>query len=113
MIYTAFPSLAENLTPIVVAYGLDSLEFPSALEIQVLDTTDLVEKTLESILMPLDDDKNNHLCVSIDTEWNLSRRVGVSIIQIAPHSEPNTILIIPVCRAFYSRYITLTMIEGS
>ncbi|KAJ7482500.1 hypothetical protein FB451DRAFT_1170367 [Mycena latifolia] len=41
-------------------------------------------------------DVPTHVCVSLDAEWNISREVGVSIIQIAPHSEPDSIYIIPV-----------------
>lgn len=51
---------------------------------------------MSSILAPLDLDPNAHLCLSLDAEWNVSRRVGVSIIQIAPHSDPDTIFVIPV-----------------
>jgi hypothetical protein len=59
-------------------------------------TPSLVEGDLSSLFSPLDLDKNMHLCVSLDAEWNVSRRVGVSIIQIAPHSRPDEIYIISV-----------------
>lgn len=51
---------------------------------------------MSSLLAPLDLDSNSHLCVSLDAEWNVSRRIGVSILQIAPHSNPDTIFVIPV-----------------
>ena len=62
----------------------------------VLDTPSLVEAVFSSLLSPLDLDKDMHLCVSFDAEWNVSHRVGVSIIQVAPHSKPDEIYIIPV-----------------
>jgi hypothetical protein len=96
LLKTAFPSLFENLTPIAAAHGLDSLDLPSSTCLMVLDTPSLVEGVLSSLLSPLDLDENMYMCVSLDAEWNVSRRVGVSIIQIAPHSRPDVIYIIPV-----------------
>lgn len=96
LLKTAFPSLFDNLIPIAAAHGLDSLDLPSSTRLMVLDTPSLVEGVLSSLLSPLDLDENMHLCVSLDAEWNVSRRVGVSIIQIAPHSRPDEIYIIPV-----------------
>jgi hypothetical protein len=92
----AFPSLFENLTPIAAAHGLDSLHLPASISLMVLDTPNLVEGVLSSLLSPLDLHEDMYLCVSLDAEWNVSRRVGVSIIQIAPHSRPDEIYIIPV-----------------
>ena len=79
------------------AYGLKELKLPDSLRIMVLDSPTLVEGILSSLLSPLDFDENSVLAVSLDAEWNLSRRIGVSVIQIAPHSQPNKIYIIPVC----------------
>ena len=79
------------------AYGLKELKLPDSLRTIVLDSPTLVEGMLSSLFFPLDSNKNAVLAVSFDAEWNLSRRVGVSIIQIAPHSLPNKIYIIPVC----------------
>ena len=62
----------------------------------ILDTPSLVEGVLSLLLSPLDLDEKLHLCVSFDTEWNVSCRVGVSIIQVSLHSRPNEIYIIPV-----------------
>lgn len=105
--HAAFPSLAEKLTPMASAYGLKELELPDTLHIVVLDSPALVEGVLSSLLSPLDFDKNAVLAVSLDAEWNVSRHIGVSIIQIAPHSQSNEIYIIPVCsqtsiRSLYS-----------
>lgn len=96
MLHAAFPSLAEKLTPMASAYGLKELKLPDSLHTMVLDSPTLVEGILSSLLSPLDFDKNAVLAVSLDAEWNLSRRIGVSIIQIAPHFQPNKIYIIPV-----------------
>jgi hypothetical protein len=79
-----------------VAHGLKALELPTTLKVEFLATSSLVEAVLSSLLAPLDNDPDNCLCVSLDAEWNISRKIGVSIIQIAPHSETNTVYIIPV-----------------
>ena len=78
------------------AYGLKELKLPDSLRTIVLDSPTLVEGVMSSLFSPLDSDENAVLAVSLDAEWNLSRHVGVSIIQIAPHSQPDEIYIIPV-----------------
>jgi len=88
------------LTPVAAAYGLTALDLPPAMKVMWLGTFDLIERTISSILEPINLDKDAHICVSLDAEWNLTRRVGVSIIQIAPHSHPDEIYIIPVCIAY-------------
>jgi hypothetical protein len=79
------------------AYGLKELKLPDSLRTVVLNSPTLVEGVFSSLLSSLDSDKDAVLAVSLDAEWNISRRIGVSIIQIAPHSQPNEIYIIPVC----------------
>jgi len=106
LLKTAFPSLFENLTPVAVAHGLESLDLPTSTHIRVLNTPNLVEGVLSSLIAPLDLDENAHLCISLDAEWNVSRRVGVSIIQIAPHSEPDSIYIIPAS-SFHLVYLKI------
>ena len=96
MLHAAFPSLAEKLTPMASAYGLKELKLPDTLQTVVLNSPTLVEGVFSSSLSSLDSDKNAVLAVSLDAEWNISRRIGVLIIQIAPHSQPNEIYIIPV-----------------
>jgi hypothetical protein len=78
------------------AHGLKPFQLSTALKVEILGTPDLVQASLYPLIMSLDDDPNHCLCISLDAEWNVSRTVGVSIIQIAPHSEPNAIHIIPV-----------------
>jgi hypothetical protein len=77
-----------------VAHGLKPLELPTTLKVEFLGTIALVEAVLSSLMAPLDNDPDHCMCVSLDAEWNVSRTMGVSIIQIAPHSEPNSVFII-------------------
>ncbi|KAJ3505980.1 hypothetical protein NLJ89_g7126 [Agrocybe chaxingu] len=96
LLYRAFPSLAKNLTPMATAYGLKPLKTPSDMQTHILSTSALVESVFSSLLAPLDLDESAHLCASVDAEWNVSRRVGVSIIQVHPHVTSNTVYIIPL-----------------
>jgi len=79
-----------------LAHGLKPFELSTALKIEILATPSRVEAILSPLMTPLDDDPNHCLCISLDAEWNVSRTVGVSILQITPHSEPDTVYIIPV-----------------
>ena len=83
-----------------VAHGLKSFELPKNLKVEILGTSSVVEAVLSSLMAPLDNDPNQFLCISLDAEWNTTRTVGVSIIQIAPHSEPDLVFIIPVSDIF-------------
>ncbi|KAK6981231.1 hypothetical protein R3P38DRAFT_3234489 [Favolaschia claudopus] len=96
LLLAAFPSLATDLTPVAAAHGLDPLELPVSTSVQFLGTYALVESALSSLTSIIDASPNAHLCISIDAEWNISRRSGVSILQLAPHSDPESIFIIPV-----------------
>lgn len=96
MLCANFPTLAENLTPMAAAHGLQPLSLPSTTTITYLGSIQLVESALLTVLAPLEDRTDAHLCISVDAEWNVSRTEGVSVLQIAPHSTPNNIYIIPV-----------------
>ncbi|KAF8057791.1 hypothetical protein FPV67DRAFT_1786257 [Lyophyllum atratum] len=96
LLQSAFPCLSKNLTPVAAAYGLKELNLPSTTTVSWLSTSDLTESAISSLMAPLDSSPDEHICVSLDAEWNISRRVGVSIIQIAPHSQPDDIFIIPL-----------------
>ncbi|KAG6827175.1 hypothetical protein H0H87_005364, partial [Tephrocybe sp. NHM501043] len=98
LLYDAFPSLSQNLTPTAAAHGLKPLELPSTLQIVTLGSIELAEQALAPLMAPLDLDPSSYLCLSIDAEWNMSRRIGVSILQLAPHSMPDFIYIVPVHR---------------
>lgn len=80
-----------------VAHGLKPLELPKSTKPLILDTPDLVEGVFSSLIQPLDLDPLAFMCIHFDAEWNISRHIGVSIIQISPHFCPNDIYIIPVC----------------
>jgi hypothetical protein len=84
------------LTPIAAAYGLKSLQIPAGVQVSMLETADLVERVLSSWLAPLDVDEAAHLCISLDAEWNMSCREGVSILQLISHTDADHIYIIPV-----------------
>jgi hypothetical protein len=88
--------LIINKHPIATSHGLHPLELPSSLKVTWLSTPELTKTALSSILDPLNDSSTNHICISFDAEWNFSCQIGVSIIQIAPHSNPDLIFIIPV-----------------
>ncbi|KAJ6558917.1 hypothetical protein B0H10DRAFT_1967203 [Mycena sp. CBHHK59/15] len=98
MLCTAFPSLGKDLTPMAAAHGLKSLSLPAELTVTLLDSAQLVQDAFTALIGPLDSDKSAHICASFDAEWNMSRQVGISILQIALHSRPNTIYIIPFHR---------------
>lgn len=52
-------------------------------------------------MAPLDLDPDSCLCISLDAEWDMSRHVGVSILQLAPHSMPDSVFILPVRNKLY------------
>jgi hypothetical protein len=62
----------------------------------MLETAELVERVLSCWLEPLDVNGAAHLCVSLDAEWNMSRREDVSILQLLSHADADHIYIIPV-----------------
>ena len=66
MLHHVFPSLAKNLSPVAAAYGLKPLELPDSVRILVLETLDLVEKVLSSVLSPLNLTRR-HIFVSVLT----------------------------------------------
>jgi hypothetical protein len=100
LIYSAFPCLTKGLTPMAVAHGLKTFELPTNLKVEILGTSSIVEAVLSSFMAPLDNDPNLSLCISLDAEWNITRTFGISIIQIAPHSELDSVFIIPVSEIF-------------
>jgi hypothetical protein len=96
MLYTAFPSLLKNLTPIAAAHGLRSLTLPTSIQVTYLDSLSLAQDAFKPLIAHLDSNTDQHCCISLDAEWNVSRRIGVSVLQIAPHVFPDTIFVIPV-----------------
>ncbi|KAJ7216942.1 hypothetical protein C8J57DRAFT_1255140 [Mycena rebaudengoi] len=63
LLYAAFPLLAERLTPMAAAHGLKSLDLLPMAEITVLESAELAETIFASLMAPLDDNPNTHLCV--------------------------------------------------
>ncbi|KAJ2916235.1 hypothetical protein MD484_g4176, partial [Candolleomyces efflorescens] len=96
LLFSAFPSLAQGLTPVAHAYGLSELVLPPSTRILTLESVSVIESTLSSILDPLDVNPQSTLIVGFDAEWNICRTAGVSIIQLSPQSRPDEIYIIPV-----------------
>jgi hypothetical protein len=78
------------------AYDLEPLDLVLDFKIIWLCIYELVENTFSSLMAPLDLDNNKSLAASINVEWKISRRLGVSIFQVAPHSQPNTVFVILV-----------------
>ncbi|KAF9528872.1 hypothetical protein CPB83DRAFT_853889 [Crepidotus variabilis] len=75
-----------------------ALELPSNVHVEFLDTPQAVESAISPILVPQDaeiEDSSNIL-VSMDTERNIMRAIGVSVIQLAFHSTPERIFVVPV-----------------
>ncbi|KAJ7592684.1 ribonuclease H-like domain-containing protein [Mycena floridula] len=70
-----------------------TLELPANVKIHVLRDYTRVENALKPLVI-----EGEESFLSIDAEWNLSRRFGVSILQLAFHSDPDNIYIIPVHR---------------
>ncbi|KAK7012668.1 hypothetical protein R3P38DRAFT_3323885 [Favolaschia claudopus] len=82
LVYSAFPSLAENLAPPPSSSGLESLCIPPHFRVQFLTDASSVDKILSSITAQLDDDPELHLCLSVDAEWNISRKLGISHLKV-------------------------------
>ncbi|KAF9528873.1 hypothetical protein CPB83DRAFT_894102 [Crepidotus variabilis] len=74
------------------------LELPSDVHIKFLDTHHAVETAIAPILAPLAAEEGgvSQILVSMDTERNIMRTIGVSVIQLAFHSIPRKIFVIPV-----------------
>lgn len=87
-------------------HGLEELRLPTRLRISALESQVLVESTLEPLVSRAYSQSHvqapgSELAAApqvfgFDTEWNISRKVGVSIIQLAPAASPNDVFIIPV-----------------
>jgi hypothetical protein len=82
------------------AHGLKPLELPPNFRVACLSSLELIESVFSSLMAPLDHDGSDFLLVSLDAEWKRSRKSGVSILQIAPHSEPDSVYVIPVSIIF-------------
>ncbi|TEB22231.1 hypothetical protein FA13DRAFT_1819084 [Coprinellus micaceus] len=98
LLSAAFPGLSANLTPMAVAYGREPLSVPTSVRTILLDSPTLVEAALSSLMNLIEDGSSTSLVVGFDAEWNISRGVGVSVIQLMADLHPDEIFIIPVHR---------------
>ena len=80
------------------AYGLEELMLPPSARILTLESPNVIEATLSSILHPLDLDPQATLTVGFDAEWNVSGTCGVSIIQLCFQYRPDEIFVVLVSR---------------
>ncbi|KAK4700876.1 hypothetical protein P7C70_g5367, partial [Phenoliferia sp. Uapishka_3] len=98
LILSAFPSLGKGLAPMAAAHGLKELAIPASVKISTLTSISDVERLVGCIVSPLLDINRPaaHVLVSVDAEWNLSRTVGCSLLQVAPHDMPEQIFLIPL-----------------
>lgn len=96
-----FPSLREKVAPAGVALGLKPLELPPDTKVIVLDTYERIALAISAILEPTLEDKARVVVVHLDAEWNITRTVGVSCIQILAEHIPNTIYILRVSLRYH------------
>ncbi len=90
--------MARGLAPTAAVHGLKAVTMPDDLRSVVLATTETVNLALSSFMEAIDSHPSASLCLSLDAEWNMNRSLGVSLLQLFPHSEPSAIYLIPVHR---------------
>lgn len=95
-----FPSLSQNVAPTAAAYGLQSFSRPDHIKTIILSSSELAETVISSFSAALDLSPDTHQCWHMDTEYNISRKVGVSVLTLSPESEPDKIYILPVSTLF-------------
>ncbi|KAJ3813690.1 ribonuclease H-like domain-containing protein [Lentinula lateritia] len=71
-------------------------DLPKGFRPTLLKRPDYIEKALEPLAKVIDQDSLTTLYLSMDAEWNIRRRSGVSIIQLCPHIDPTVVYIIAV-----------------
>ncbi|KAJ3739312.1 ribonuclease H-like domain-containing protein [Lentinula detonsa] len=81
-----------------VTSKLRMLSLPQGFKPTLLRGLDEVEEALEPLVELVDQDPNASLYLSMDAEWNVRRRLGVSILQLCPHMDPTVVYIITVHR---------------
>ncbi|KAJ3898314.1 ribonuclease H-like domain-containing protein [Lentinula edodes] len=73
-------------------------DLPKGFRPTLLQRPDYIEKALGPLVEIIDQDSPETLYLSMDAEWNIRRRTGVSIIQLCPHIDPTVVYIIAVHR---------------
>jgi hypothetical protein len=99
--------------PVPSASGLKILKLPETVKSYFLSTPQLVEMSLAVYLDLVDQDTNTTICMSMDAEWNISRHIGVSVIQLCFHTEPDSVYVIPVNIIFNIEFILLLIVHRS
>ncbi|KAJ3787743.1 ribonuclease H-like domain-containing protein [Lentinula aff. detonsa] len=97
---SSFASLKEDHDTLIppVTSKLHMLSLPQGFKPTLLRGLDEVEEALEPLVELVDQDPNASLYLSMDAEWNVRRRLGVSILQLCPHMDPTVVYIIAVHR---------------
>lgn len=85
------------------ARPVEEFKLPPEIRITTLDNQNILEDTLSALTQHHSHSGAGAPAVpaaspvfGFDAEWNMSRRIGVSIIQLAPSALPKDIFIIPV-----------------
>ncbi|KAE9387853.1 hypothetical protein BT96DRAFT_948054 [Gymnopus androsaceus JB14] len=69
---------------------------PKGFKPVVIQRPDYIEKALAPLVDILDQEPSAALYLSLDAEWNVRRRIGVSVLQLCAHIDPPAVYIISV-----------------
>ncbi|KAJ3770589.1 ribonuclease H-like domain-containing protein [Lentinula raphanica] len=87
-------------------------ELPKGFRPIMLHRHDQIDAALNPLVDIIERDPLACLHLSMDAEWNIRRRVGVSILQLCPHRDPTVIYIIPVHRFSYLPHSLLRLLTS-
>jgi hypothetical protein len=90
-----FPSLSRDVMSPGELLGLKSLVMPDSVMPVVVDNATEMQLVLGGIVMDIEN-RNTTEVVFMDAEWNISRNIGVSCIQLYFESVPEKIFIFRV-----------------
>jgi hypothetical protein len=107
LLLSVFPSLSKGVTSVAEKRNLNPISVPGSIETIVLEESARIQLTIGSIIEPLHSDRAASLVVFVDAEWNVSRTLGVSCIQIYAEHQPNKIFILRVSSAIPRSYASL------
>ncbi|KIK66675.1 hypothetical protein GYMLUDRAFT_909987 [Collybiopsis luxurians FD-317 M1] len=94
---TAVPNLSDSQpAELDDAITLPVFDLPKSCKVKVVQLPDYIDNALKSLVDLLDEDPDASLHLSMDAEWNVLRRTGVSILQLCPHTDPTTVYIVKV-----------------
>ncbi|KAF5357541.1 hypothetical protein D9757_012351 [Collybiopsis confluens] len=66
-------------------------KLPQSFKVKVVQRPEYIDKALKPLVDFLDQDPDALLYLSLDAEWNISRRTGVSILQLCPHFDSEVV----------------------